>query len=153
MGVATSLVNYNSINEFALRTNLRTPRSDELISDAQHVRVRERQKERERERLCAKRKKQNKVDAPKIRGKSTRAAGNKARQKSRMVVKNCAEHCIKLSGNNGRAGSMVDAVKRGLVFHFLCLLSLIACPAVSSARVCAATGLLSLESWRQDEKE
>lgn len=56
MGVATSLVNYNSINEFALRTNLRTPRSDELISDAQHVRVRERQKERERERLCAKRK-------------------------------------------------------------------------------------------------
>lgn len=112
----------------------------------------ETRREGEREVVCEK-EKQNKVDAPKIRGKSTRAAGNKARQKSRMVVKNCAEHCIKLSGNNGRAGSMVDAVKRGLVFHFLCLLSLIACPAVSSARVCAATGLLSLESWRQDEKE
>lgn len=67
--MATSLANYNSINEFALRTNLRTPRSVALISDAQHV--------RERERESAEWKKQNKVDVPKIRGKSTRATAIK----------------------------------------------------------------------------
>lgn len=49
-GVATSLANYNSINEFALRTNLRTPRNVALISDAQHVRVGEREREKETEK-------------------------------------------------------------------------------------------------------
>lgn len=76
-GVATSLANYNSINEFALRTNLRTPRSVALISDAQHVRERERGRKQQKERESTEWKKQNKVDVPKIRGKSTRATAIK----------------------------------------------------------------------------